>query len=94
MELFADKVKRAYGSKTMPVHELFGPSGRVKAHHRPLSKVVALEQLRASSGSKEVIMKAHGFHKGSNAQVRSAKIGLYMDAVKKRFRTSNGISLS
>ena len=70
--------------------ELYGPSGRTRCHHRPAHKLRALEILETTHGSAETIMRAAGFHKGSNAQLRAAKLQIYEQKRQELFSTSCG----
>ena len=72
------------------VLELYGLSGRTRIHHRPAAKLVAVSTLSSTHGSAETVMRAQGFHKGSSAQLRGAKIKIYRERTQSVFSTSSG----
>ena len=83
-----------FASNPPPIMDIRGPSGRYRAHHRPLEKVVALKHMQAKPGSMEVTMQAFGQFKGSSAQLRAAKLQLYDERGRDWMAGSHGLAFS
>ena len=54
--------------------DLRGPSGRNRAHHRPVEKLEAIRKAETVHGSDETIWRTSGFHKGRASQLRAKKL--------------------